>query len=222
METVWVRIHLATGTNAATPAECAEFFDGAWPHIQAAGNGLKTPPTKMEACPFLVVEDFGTSGLVGDIEQWADEPGEKNAFYYFFRAEGRTGKGDEDRGRWGVGKYVFPRSSRANSFFGLTVRRDDQKCLLMGQAVLRTHKSGNKHYKPDGGFGELRGDELLLPTQDAALIERFRSVFAVARSHESGLSLVVRGLTRKRSRGQPCSKPLFAVTSTRFSKANFR
>ena len=191
IETVRVRFHLATGANAARTADCAQFFDGAWPHYHADGNGLPNKPTQAEPCSYLVVEDFGTSGLVGDVEQWADEPGVKNTFYYFFRAEGRTGKGEEDRGRWGVGKYVFPRSSRAKSFFGFTVRRDDQKRLLMGQTILRTHKCGAEHYKPDGGFGEARHDGLLLPAQDNALIERFRSVFSVSRRDEPGLSIVV-------------------------------
>lgn len=192
IETVRVRFHLATGANAAKAADCAQFFDGAWPHYDVDGNGLTNKPTQSEPCSYLVVEDFGTSGLVGSVEQWADEPGVKNnAFYYFFRAEGRTGKGEEDRGRWGVGKYVFPRSSRAKSFFGFTVRREEPKRLLMGQTVLRTHKCGAKHYKPDGGFGEARKDGLLLPAQDDALIERFRSVFTVSRRDEPGLSIVV-------------------------------
>ncbi len=191
IETVRVRFHLATGPSAAKAADCAEFFDGAWPHFLADGNGLNNKPTKSEQCSFLVVEDFGTSGLVGDVEQWADEPGVKNAFYYFFRAEGRTGKGEEDRGRWGVGKYVFPRSSRAKSFFGFTIRGTDQKRLLMGQSILRTHKCGTKHYKPDGGFGDARNDGLLLPTQDDSIIERFRAVFSVSRRDEPGLSIVI-------------------------------
>lgn len=191
LEPVRVRLHLATGDYAAKPKDFAPFFEGAWPHLHAEGNGLKNEPRETKCCEFLVFEDFGTSGLVGDVNQWADEPGVKNAFYYFFRAEGRTGKGNEDRGRWGVGKYVFPRSSRANLFFGLTVRRDDKKRLLMGQAVLRSHKCGQKHYKPDGSYCELAMNGLQLPTGDKTLIELFRSVFSITRQNESGLSIVV-------------------------------
>ena len=55
-------------------------------------NGLRDAPNKKDPCKFLVFEDFGTTGLRGDIEQAFDEPGNKNSFYYFFRAEGRTGK----------------------------------------------------------------------------------------------------------------------------------
>jgi hypothetical protein len=191
IETVRVRIHLGNGNNTANRNDCSQFFEGAWPHLQAEGNGLRTPPRITEDCTFLVFEDFGTSGLIGSISQWADEPGVKNSFYYFFRAEGRTGKSDEDRGRWGVGKYVFPRSSRANLFFGLTVRKDDNKRFLMGQAVLRSHKCDGKHYKPDGSYCLLGQDGLQLPMDDKVLVDRFCSVFAVSRKDEPGLSIVV-------------------------------
>lgn len=191
IETVKVRLHLGNGDYAAKPRDFELFFEGAWPHYQADGNGLAHTPRKTKDCEYLVFEDFGTSGLTGDIRQWADEPGSKNAFYYFFRAEGRTGKGNEDRGRWGVGKYVFPRSSRANSFFGMTVRRDDKKRLLMGQAVLRSHKCGENYYKPDGAYCNLDRNGLQLPLEDRSLIEQFRSVFSVTRSDEPGLSIVV-------------------------------
>lgn len=189
-ETVKMRVFLATEAGALTASKVTEFFAGSWPHFEAAGNGLRNPPTATERCPYLVLEDFGTSGLTGDIRQWHDIPGKQNPFFYFFRAEGRTGKGEEDRGRWGVGKYVFPRSSRTNSFFGLTVRRDDQERLLMGQAVLKTHASGSKHYKPDGGFGEMEG-ELMVPVRDPALIDRFCETFSVSRRREPGLTIVV-------------------------------
>jgi hypothetical protein len=198
METVEMRIFLATGGAALAPNVIEEFFTGSWPHFQAPGNGLRNALARDERCAYLVIEDFGTSGLTGDVRQWYDIPGSKNSFFYFFRAEGRTGKGEEDRGRWGVGKYVFPRSSRANAFFGLTVRRDDNRRLLMGQAVLKTHACGAKHYKPDGGFGELDG-ELLLPVSDPALIDRFYSAFNLSRGSEPGLSIVIPWIDPKSS-----------------------
>lgn len=190
IETVAVRIRLTTGSHAPKASDVSEFFAGSQVHYEAEGSGLRKPPGPLETCPYLVLEDFGTSGLVGDVRQWHDIPNSKNAFFYFFRAEGRTGKGGDDRGRWGVGKYVFPRSSRANSFFGLTVRSGDPTCLLMGQAVLKTHACSGKHYKPDGGFGILE-EGLILPVSDSALLDRFRTTFNVTRTNEPGLSIVI-------------------------------
>lgn len=188
---VRVRILLATGRDAVTPSAVAPFFEGSWDHLHAPGNGLRTPPKQDEPCSFLVFEDFGTSGLVGDVEQWTPDADSKNAFFYFFRAEGRTGKSEQDRGRWGIGKYVFPRSSRINAVFGLTVRRDDGKRLLMGKAVLKSHSVSGTAFTPDGGYGSLHENGMVLPVDDSARLDAFAATFHLKRRDETGLSLVV-------------------------------
>jgi hypothetical protein len=60
-------------------------------HFHAPGNGLREPPTKTELCPYLVFEDFTTTGLEGDLTQSDPLDGVRNSFFYFFRAEGRSG-----------------------------------------------------------------------------------------------------------------------------------
>src|SRR5205814_895981 len=59
-----------------------------------------------------------------------------------------------DRGRWGVGKFVFPRSSRVSSFWAVTVRHGDLRRLLMGRAILKTHAIDGRRFVADGYFGE--------------------------------------------------------------------
>jgi hypothetical protein len=190
-QAVRIRMYIS-GEKGALPPEATQFYlSGAWPHIGADGNGLHDRPKADESCSFLAFEDFGTTGLTGDVTQWHDEPGIKNPFYYFFRAEGQSGKGEHDRGRWGVGKTVFPRSSRISSYFGLTVRADDKKRLLMGQSVLKSHSVGDNYFSPDGYFGLRRDDGLTLPLEDPALIEKFCKDFGLIRNRESGLSIVV-------------------------------
>src|SRR5262249_44949818 len=110
-----VRIFLSGHEGAATAARVNPYLEGAWEHIHAEKAGLHEPPEEGTSCPFLVFEDFCTTGLTGDPEQWEDRENAKNPFFYFFRAEGRSPKGADDRGRWGVGKAVFPRASRINS-----------------------------------------------------------------------------------------------------------
>ena len=187
---VHVRILLAKESCALSAAQSAEWFTDAWPHIEASGNGLRDAPTRSDVCKFLVFEDFGTTGLKGDVQQAFDEPGNKNSFFYFFRAEGRTGKGESDRGRWGVGKHVFPRSSRVNGVFGLTVRSDDQKRMLMGHIVLKSHKIGGEHWSPDGHLGT-RPNGLVLPMESSDQLDQFANTFQIRRTTEPGLSLVV-------------------------------
>src|SRR5688572_10573910 len=70
IETVVVRISLNQGSAALSGSTITEFFAGAWEHLRATGNGLREAPQQADLCPFIVYEDFGTSGLEGDVTQW--------------------------------------------------------------------------------------------------------------------------------------------------------
>ena len=117
---------------------------------------------------FLVFEDSNTKGLEGNPEEYYVENNNDDLahnFYYFWRNVGRSGKTDDKLGRWGLGKTVFPASSQINSFWGLTVRKSDQRKMLMGQCILRIHNiEGVKReecgYKPYGMFGNYKSDRL--------------------------------------------------------------
>lgn len=189
-----VRIYVS-GKNGALPwRKVSPFFESAWPHFQAEDSGLLTSetPSYGSECPFLVFEDFGTSGLTGDVAQ-SNRPskGEENAFYYYLRAEGQSGKSDSDRGRWGIGKFVFPKASRVRSFLALSKRADDQQTVVTGQFILKWHSVDGKQYSPDGWFGLKNQDGILLPSTDELLAETFKDTFRLGRNEESGLSLVV-------------------------------
>ncbi|HVZ65381.1 MAG TPA: hypothetical protein VG936_12480 [Lacunisphaera sp.] len=189
IDPVKIRIHLASGESAASASAVGEFMLDAWDHLHAKGNGIKHPPAKNAACPFLAFEDFGTCGLNGDVSASEEETG--NLFFYFFRAEGRSEKLGEKRGRWGVGKHVFPSASQINSFFGFTVRSEDKKQYLMGRSVLKCHSIGSDGYMPDGFFGIPDQDGFMTPTNDDKVIDRFRRTFQIARTSEPGLSIVM-------------------------------
>lgn len=152
---VMVRIRVCGTEHAVRQEAVASFLDGLEEHVKAPGNGLRDIPDDKEDCPTLVFEDFGTRGLLGDPAEWKPAAGSGNHFYHFFRAEGRSDKCQKDIGRWGVGKQVFPRASRINAVFGLTVRSDDRRKLLMGMAVLKSHDLNGVRYGPDGWFGHL-------------------------------------------------------------------
>lgn len=186
-----IRIYCSTENGALSSERSSIYFKDGWEHFRAEGNGLADPPLSTNPCAYIVFEDFGTTGLEGDITQWHDIAGNKNAFFYFFRAEGRSGKGEKDRGRWGIGKYVFPRSSRISTIFALTIRAEDSHCLLMGQSVLKSHRVGEKYYSPDGLFGTLAKDGLVLPLTDKEFIASFSQDFNLTRRREPGLSIVV-------------------------------
>src|SRR5438445_4229134 len=147
------RVFLSDTADALPANRARRWFGTLWPHVMAPGNGLRNQPAADESCPFLVFEDFGTIGLTGDPEEYAVKDGVTNHFLNFFRAEGHSDKGEQDRGSWGVGKTVFPRASRISSFMGFTVRSDDNKQLLLGRSILKYHRHNGKSYKSDGYLG---------------------------------------------------------------------
>lgn len=190
------RVRIAfSGAAAALSGERRErYLDGLMPHVAAgrSDSGPRFGPG--ERLDFVVVEDFGTRGLQGDARQSEDDElaalSARNDFYYFWRNVGRSRKGASDLGRWGLGKTVFAAASRASAFFALTIRANDPRPLLMGQAVLRIHKLGGARYYPYGYFGRFDGD-FALPVDDAELVENFRRDFGLARVAEPGLSVVI-------------------------------
>ena len=188
---VAVRIFLSGETHAISREKSREYFKGAWAHYTADKSGLRDVPARDEPVRYMVFEDSGTTGLTGDVDQYHEIPDVRNPFYYFFRAEGQSNKSEADRGRWGLGKFVFPRCSRIRSFFALTVRHDDGRRLLVGQSILRSHRIEDRHYTPDGWFG-LRGTRgVQLPVEDSEFIDQFEYDFCLERGNEPGLSVVV-------------------------------
>jgi hypothetical protein len=189
---VRVRIFIS-GDEAALSADKAErYLSSAWPHFHADGSGLRDAPRTDDVCRYIAYEDSGTTGLTGDVNQYHEVPGVRNPFYYFFRAEGQSNKTEGGRGRWGLGKFVFPRSSRVRSFFGLTVRHDDKKRLLVGQSILRSHHIKDTSFTPDGWFGKKPDrNAASLPVTDQRFINKFVADFRLKRAYDPGLSLIV-------------------------------
>lgn len=191
---VRVRVHVSGEAGALSPAEARTYFRGLTDHVRACDSDAER--VFDEPCRYVVIEDFNTTGLRGDPTELDPMLGaeEVNDFFYFFRAEGKSGKSGADRGRWGVGKYVFPMASHVNSFFGLTVRSEGAPGgpgpLLMGQAVLRNHSVNGQGYEPDGWWAYF-DREVPVPFTDADTIASFKTAWNVSRNGEQGLSVVI-------------------------------
>jgi hypothetical protein len=180
----------ALGGDAAAPMN--GYLDGIGPHLLARHAGLPTVPSLTESGEYLLVEDFGTRGLQGNIyqEDDLDDDGRRNDFFYFWRNIGRTSKGEADLGRWGLGKTVFQAASQINSFLGLTVRADDGRGMLMGQSVLKIHKVDGRRYAPYGFFGRIEKG-LPLPVMAPRDIASFSEAFGIDRQDRPGLSVLI-------------------------------
>jgi len=190
---VRVRFRYSGPKLAFGQVERRAFLEGLWPHLESPNCGLLDLPGINEDMDFLLIEDYGTRGLMGDPSQVEDldetKKGSRNDFYYFWRNIGRTAKKETDLGRWGLGKTVFQAASRINVFFGFTRRKGDGRCFLMGQAVLKIHKEGSTRYAPYGYFGNFEGD-LALPCDEPQELQAFSEAFWVRRE-SPGLSVVI-------------------------------
>jgi len=148
---------------------------------------------------YLVVEDFGTRGLTGDTRANSEsEPG--NDFWGFFRSLGISPKGEDDAGSWGLGKWVFPDASEINAYLGMTQRSGENDWLLMGMALLKTHRCGESKYRYYGSFAQHDevDDDRWLPVpldsndpKDGDFIAEALADFDLERLDAPGLSVVV-------------------------------
>lgn len=181
-----------TFSKTPLPTDTVErYLSGLRPHLEPCVPALPSPGEPMH---YLLVEDFGTRGLCGDPAQYTDEPGAaatKNDFYYFWRNVGRSSKSETQRGRWGLGKQVFPAASRIRTFWGLTVRRDDGQSLLMGQSVLAVHMLNGERHSPYAYYGSSHVDGFSMPVSASSAVDAFRQDFGLARKNEPGFSVVI-------------------------------
>jgi hypothetical protein len=172
------------------------FFKKIKDHILANDNGLLNPPDLSSSIQFLVIEDFTTKGLEGDPNKAfpTDNDQEEN-FFYFWRNYGRSGKSENDRGRWGLGKTVFSAVSQISTFFGLTLRNSDHRTLLMGQSVLNTHNINGTYFSPYGYFGIFGNtadeEHFARPIEDPIELKKFTTTFELTRGADPGLSIVI-------------------------------
>ncbi len=170
------------------------YLRGLWEHLNANRSGLTNLPSSTEPLNYVVLEDFGTRGLQGDPTQSEDVDlnvsTARNDFYYFWRNVGRSRKHAAELGRWGLGKTVFPAASRINAFFAFSIRADDRRTVLMGQAVLKIHKLRDQRFYPYGYFGQF-DNGFALPVEDAARVDSFSHDFLISRQDEPGLSVIV-------------------------------
>jgi len=191
-----VKIHISFSSSVSRlEAERKDYYlTGLRQHLFSRHSGLVDSSTVKEPMDYIVIEDFGTRGLEGEIEQDEDLGtewnGTKNDFFYFWRNIGRAVEGTTARGRWGLGKTVFQAASKINSFFGLTIRKKDPRKLLMGQSVLKIHSLNGQRFAPYGYYG-IFDNGFALPIADEQIIRMFCRDFNIQRKNQPGLSVII-------------------------------
>ncbi|WP_419623499.1 hypothetical protein, partial [Thiolapillus sp.] len=156
----------------------------------AAASGLETEKIDFSSPSALVIEDFGTTGLTGSVEDK-----DNGDFSGFWRRHGKSHKTGTRRGRWGLGKLVYSSSAATGAFFGVTVREGDQDAWLMGQSVLDLHTYEGGEYPPHAYFSKMKGSKIQnmvpVPVNDTGYIREFSRQFGLTRNGEPGLSIAI-------------------------------
>ena len=210
-EAVRVRFVFSGEQNALPRPKAAPYLEGLRRHVEAVVNAGEMLSTDVEAeavedvlacfdkpMAYLAIEDFGTKGLVGDTQSNREKE-EGNDFWGFFRSIGISPKGEDAGGSWGLGKWVFPDASIINAYLGVTQRsRDEHRWLLMGMAILKTHRvagEGDTKFRPYGSFADSsseRDEEWLpLPVEDDNAIQKVCLDFELSRVDGPGLSVIL-------------------------------
>ena len=177
------------------------YFAGLWPHLQAQKQLRDSLPSTGEPIPCLLVEDFGTTGLTGPLvpdDPHAAEQDERGHRLFWFSETRHTSKRPDQLGSFGIGKTVFPYSSRINSFFGYSVRNStggEPRVVMLGQSQLREHRlPGTGDLDPFGFFAHNEGpnnDYIHRTISEADLLDEFRASFSLRRKDQAGLSVVI-------------------------------
>lgn len=166
-------------------------------HYRQACNESDIEPEDpdFKAASFLLIEDFNTDGLSGDITSSSPKDG---GFATFWRNVGSTnkGKGGNRGGAFGIGKIVNPMASRLQTFFGLTIRNTsntkdkDAGPYLMGQTMLSLHTYAAVRYQAYALWGEVKR-QIEHPVESGSVMKELIKATGITRKDEPGLSIVV-------------------------------
>ncbi len=179
-QTVRVRFAFSGGEHALPVDAARRWLAGLQPHLQAmarpnpsssagaSDGGAEADAMRraldclQQPMTWLTVGDSGTTGLQGNVKA-NRELEARNDFWGFFRSVGISPKGEDSGGSWGLGKWVFPDASHINAYLGVTQREGEDRPLLMGMALLKTHHltddGGDVKYPPYGYFAEISGEK---------------------------------------------------------------
>jgi hypothetical protein len=174
----------------ATPADpraLYPYLDGLKQHVEACT--IDGSEVDWKAPEFLLVEDFGTRGLEGVI----DDKNADGSFAKFWYRTGDSNKkqGSSKGGRHGVGKVVNAEASKVRAFFGYSVAGNEGQRTLLGRSYLKPHKLQNDgpDYHGLGTFHIGGVGEPIKPLVSAEA-DAFAGVVGFAREpHVPGLSI---------------------------------
>ncbi|PLY00756.1 MAG: hypothetical protein C0623_06610 [Desulfuromonas sp.] len=156
-------------------------------------SGANINEFDFDDCNVLVMEDFGTTGLLGSYTD-PNVDGDTENWNAFWLREGEGAKTGGSNGRAGQGKITYYRVGHARAIFGITVRSSDNLKIMMGRSSFRRvypYGPDNKKYERDAFWCEPEETGIPLPSTDVSQMDSFCKAFNLNRGDEPGLSLVI-------------------------------
>ena len=190
-ELVEVRYNLVTIDREESQFAQTLFSDECLKHL-SAGNLL--PGGLPGTISFLVVEDFGTSGLEGCYTDSSIDGRAENWNAFWFR-EGEGAKPTKSNGGAGQGKITLYTASAVRIVIALTHRVSDGKNLLLGCCRFRQNyklpDSPARWSKEARWGGTENPEELSAPIENQVFLEQLEKELGLKRKGRPGTTFIV-------------------------------
>lgn len=189
-----VRVEYKIVTVDVTKSEFARsIFSDEWVRHFRAGE-LIISDEQPSTMTFLVIEDFGTTGLEGCYTDSSSEGPTENWNAFWFR-EGEGAKTTKSNGGAGQGKITLFLASRLRSVFALTKRKSDGSELLFGCCRFkRNYKipgDGNR-WAREARWGAVSDpDKLAEPIVGVSMLEGLKADLGLARGMNAGTTFMI-------------------------------
>lgn len=155
------------------------------PHLKASNSelGLETPTPDFNNPTALVLEEFLTVGLTGNIND-SGAKGREERWANFWFGEAKPSKTGKDLGRAGQGKVTYNMASSTNTIFALSIPDENSKGLLFGKCIFaHTHKIMSDEFGHNSYWSNLGKEdhEQPVPTTDPVAINDFKKAYSLER-----------------------------------------
>ncbi|MVW88850.1 hypothetical protein [Pseudomonas sp. PB101] len=207
--------------DLATTKFARSIFSDDWIKHFRAGELIESDalPAEMR---FLVIEDFGTTGLEGCYTDSSCEGSTENWNAFWFR-EGEGAKTTKSNGGAGQGKITLYLASKLRSVFALTKRKSDGVDLLFGCCRFkRNYKlpDDNRRWAKEARWGAISNpNELAVPVDRTQMLDGIKAELGLARGAEAGTTFIVpmpaEDITEKALRNAVVNEFFFAINRGR-------
>ena len=179
-------------------SDCKFFDNNFFNHLKERRYGKRHDFEESISC--LVMEDFSTTGIIGDPNILDDQTqsGDKNSWYHFLIDFGGANKLQDAKkgGSEGEGRQTFMLNSGIATFFGISIdSTNNNRPSIFGMSYFGSRKVNNITFPAFSSFGkkiEYEGNDECVPVTDPQKAKEFISLFNLKRTlSDPGTSIII-------------------------------